>query len=298
MRLTSPNEIKALMERHGLRFSKGLGQNLLIEPSVPRRIAEAGCEGGGEGLAVLEVGPGVGCLTSELAQRAERVLAVELDRGLLPVLAETLAGCPNAEVVQGDALKTDLAALLREKCPGMRYRVCANLPYNVTTPLLAKFIDAGIFEQITVMIQREVALRLTAAPGTPDYGAFSLYLNWHCEAERLFDVPPECFMPRPKVTSSVVRLRLRAEKPCPVRDEALEKQLSFVGWVEAGEVYRLCAERDISVSTIRRARVALGLKTLYIGNQPNRKNYWYQPELEEASVVADITNQNQQIQLA
>ncbi len=221
MRLTSPNEIKALMERHGLRFSKGLGQNFLIEPSVPRRIAEAGCEGGEEGLAVLEVGPGVGCLTSELAQRAERVLAVELDRGLLPVLAETLAGCPNAEVVQGDALKTDLAALLREKCPGMRYRVCANLPYNVTTPLLAKFIDAGIFEQITVMIQREVALRLTAAPGTPDYGAFSLYLNWHCEAERLFDVPPECFMPRPKVTSSVVRLRLRAEKPCPVRDEAL-----------------------------------------------------------------------------
>ena len=124
-------------------------------------------------------------------------------------------------MVQGDALKTDLAALLREKCPGMRYRVCANLPYNVTTPLLAKFIEAGIFEQITVMIQREVALRLTAAPGTPDYGAFSLYLNWHCEAERLFDVPPECFMPRPKVTSSVVRLRPRAEKPCPVRDEAL-----------------------------------------------------------------------------
>ena len=103
MRLTSPNEIKALMERHGLRFSKGLGQNFLIEPSVPRRIAEAGCEGGEEGVAVLEVGPGVGCLTSELAQRAERVLAVELDRGLLPVLAETLAGCPNAEVVQGAA---------------------------------------------------------------------------------------------------------------------------------------------------------------------------------------------------
>ena len=219
MRLTSPNEIKALMERHGLRFSKGLGQNFLIEPSVPRRIAEAGCEGGEEGVAVLEVGPGVGCLTSELAQRAERVLAVELDRGLLPVLAETLAGCPNAEVVQGDALKTDLAALLREKCPGMRYRVCANLPYNVTTPLLAKFIDAGIFEQITVMIQREVALRLAAAPGTADYGAFSVYLGWHCEAERLFDVPPECFMPRPKVGSAVIRLDRFEKPPVEVKDE-------------------------------------------------------------------------------
>lgn len=221
MRLTSPNEIRALMERHGVHFSKALGQNFLIEPSVPRRIAEAGCEGGGEDIAVLEIGPGVGCLTVELAERAGRVVAVELDRLLLPVLAETLADCPNAEVVPGDALRLDLPSLMREKCPGMRYRVCANLPYNVTTPLLAKFIDAGVFEAVTVMIQREVALRLTAAPGTPEYGAFTVYLDWHCETERLFDVPPECFMPRPKVTSSVVRLRPRPEKPCPVRDEAL-----------------------------------------------------------------------------
>lgn len=222
MRLTSPNEIKSLMERHGVRFSKGLGQNFLIEPSVPRRIAEAGCEGGNrEDLAVLEIGPGVGCLTSELAQRAGRVVAVELDRLLLPLLDETLEEYPNAEVVPGDALKLDLAALMRERCPGMRYRVCANLPYNVTTPLLAKFVEAGIFERITVMIQREVALRLAAAPGTADYGAFTVFLDWHCETERLFDVPPECFMPRPKVTSSVVRLRPRAEKLCPVQDEAL-----------------------------------------------------------------------------
>ncbi len=221
MRLTSPNDIRALMERHGVHFSKALGQNFLIEPSVPRRIAEAGCEGSPEGLAVLEIGPGIGCLTVELAERAEHVAAVELDRMLLPVLAETLADRPNAEVVPGDALKLDLAALMREKFPGARCRVCANLPYNVTTPLLAKFIDAGIFERITVMIQREVALRLTAAPGTADYGAFTVYLTWHCEAERLFDVPPECFMPRPKVTSSVVRLTPRTVPLCPVRDEAL-----------------------------------------------------------------------------
>lgn len=103
----------------------------------------------------------------------------------------------------------------------MRYRVCANLPYNVTTPLLAKFIEAGIFERITVMIQREVALRLAAPPGTADYGAFTVFLGWHCEVERLFDVPPECFMPRPKVTSSVVRLTPRPEPPCAVKDEAL-----------------------------------------------------------------------------
>lgn len=221
MRLTSPNDIRALMERHGVHFSKALGQNFLIEPSVPRRIAEAGCEGSPEGLAVLEIGPGVGCLTVELAERAKHVAAVELDKMLLPVLAETLADHPNTEVVPGDALKLDLAALMRERFPGARYRVCANLPYNVTTPLLAKFIDAGIFERITVMIQREVALRLAAAPGTADYGAFTVYLAWHCEVERLFDVPPECFMPRPKVTSSVVRLTPRRTPPCPVRDEAL-----------------------------------------------------------------------------
>ena len=239
MRLTSPNEIRALMERHGVRFSKGLGQNFLIEPSVPRRIAEAGCEGGDSaGLAVLEVGPGVGCLTAELARRAGRVEAVELDKLLLPLLAETLAEHPNAEVVPGDALKSDLAALMRERCPGMRYRVCANLPYNVTTPLLAKFIEAGIFERITVMIQREVALRLAAPPGTADYGAFTVFLGWHCEVERLFDVPPECFMPRPKVTSSVVRLTPRPEPPCAVKDEALMFRLVKAAFAQRRKTLR------------------------------------------------------------
>ena len=219
MRLTSPAELKALLERHGFRFSKALGQNFLIEPSVPRRIAEA--SGADENTLALEVGPGVGCLTSELARRAKKVVAIELDSALRGVLAETLGGLENVEIVWGDAAKLDLAALVRERAGALRPVVCANLPYSVTTPLLAAFIEAGCFERMTVMIQREVAQRLAAAPGTKDYGAFTVFVTWHCEVKRLFDVPPECFMPRPRVTSSVVTLTPRAEPPCAVRDEAL-----------------------------------------------------------------------------
>ena len=141
MRLTSPAELKALLERHGFRFSKALGQNFLIEPSVPRRIAEA--SGADESTLALEVGPGVGCLTSELARRAKKVVAIELDGSLRGVLAETLGGLENVEIVWGDAAKLDLAALVRERAGALRPVVCANLPYSVTTPLLAAFIEAG-----------------------------------------------------------------------------------------------------------------------------------------------------------
>ena len=219
MNLTSPNEIKALLERHGFRFSKALGQNFLIEPSVPRRIAEVS---GADGTTLaLEVGPGVGCLTSELARRAGKVVAIELDNALRGVLAESLGGHDNVEVVWGDAAKLDLAEIVRARAGGLRPIVCANLPYSVTTPLLAAFIEAGCFERITVMIQREVAQRLAAEPGSKDYGAFTVFVNWHCEVKKLFDVPPECFMPRPKVTSSVVALTPRLEKSCELRDETL-----------------------------------------------------------------------------
>lgn len=219
MNLTSPSEIKALLERHGFHFSKALGQNFLIEPGVPSRIAEA--SGADENTFALEVGPGVGCLTRELALRAGKVVAIELDNSLRGILSETLGEFSNVEVLWGDAAKLDLASIVRERAGNLRPIVCANLPYSVTTPLLAAFIDAGCFRRITVMIQREVALRLAAAPGSKDYGAFTVFVNWHCEAERLFDVPPECFMPRPKVTSSVISLTPRAKPPCAVEDEAL-----------------------------------------------------------------------------
>ena len=210
MDLCNINQIKALLARHGFRFSKSMGQNFLVADWVPQDIAAV--SGAGAGTGVLEVGPGIGPLTRQLAGRADRVVSVELDRSLLPILAETLANCPNAEVVPGDILKTDIPALAREKFQGLTPIACANLPYNITTPAITALIEVGCFASITVMIQREVAKRICAAPGTADYGAFSVYCQYHTAPELLFEVPPDCFIPAPKVTSAVVRM---VPRPAP-----------------------------------------------------------------------------------
>lgn len=219
MELTDIDQIKALLGRYGFRFSKALGQNFLTAAWVPEEIADSALLD--ESTGVLEVGPGIGCLTRELSRRAGKVLSVELDQALKPILAETLADCENVALLYGDVLRQDLSALAEEYFPGMRRAVCANLPYNVTSPLLTAFIEAECFDTITVMIQREVARRICAAPGSGDYGAFGIFVQWHMETELLFDVPPSCFIPQPKVTSSVIRLRRRSEHPAEVRDEAL-----------------------------------------------------------------------------
>jgi 16S rRNA (adenine1518-N6/adenine1519-N6)-dimethyltransferase len=210
MNLCDIDQIKALLARHGFRFSKSMGQNFLIQDWVPRDIAAA--SGAAPGVGVLEVGPGIGPLTRELAGLADRVVSVELDRALLPILAETLGDCPNAEVVSGDILKTDISALVGEKFQCVRAVACANLPYNITTPAITALIEAGCFDSITVMIQREVAKRVCAAPGTADYGAFSVFCQYHTAPEYLFEVPPDCFLPAPKVTSAVVRM---VPRPAP-----------------------------------------------------------------------------------
>ncbi len=219
MNLTDIREIQALLERHKFRFSKSMGQNFLTASWVPEDIAASAMLD--ENTGVLEVGPGIGCLTNELSQRAGKVLSVELDKSLRPVLGETLAHCDNVEIVFSDVLKLNIPQLVEEKMPGMKYAVCANLPYNVTSPLLTAFIEAGCFEHITVMIQREVAKRICAAPNTADYGAFGIFVQWHMDTELLFDVPPSCFIPQPKVTSSVIRLTRREKHPAEVEDEKL-----------------------------------------------------------------------------
>ena len=217
MDLCDIREIKSLLARHGFHFSKSMGQNFLIQSWVPRDIAAA--SGAGPGVGVLEIGPGIGPLTDRLAGLADRVAAVELDRSLLPVLAETMAGHDNVEIVPGDILKLDVPALVGEKLAGLTPIVCANLPYNITTPVLTALLEARCFASITVMIQREVARRICAAPGTPDYGAFSVYCQVHAGTELLFDVPPDCFLPAPKVTSSVLRLTPRP-LPAEIEDAA------------------------------------------------------------------------------
>lgn len=217
--IRGPEDIRRLLARHGFRFSKSMGQNFLIDPEIPERIA-ASC--GADGYSgVLEVGPGIGALTARLASRAAKVVAVELDRRLLPLLEETLEAYENVEIVQGDILDTDIPALVGERFAGLNAIACANLPYNITTPALTALIEAGVFSDITVMVQREVARRLCAAAGSPDYGAFTVYVNYHTVPELLFDVYPESFMPQPKVVSSVVRLKTRKEPPVETDEKAL-----------------------------------------------------------------------------
>ena len=218
MDLCNPKEIKALLGRHGFRFSKQMGQNFLIQSWVPRQTAEA--SGAGPGVGVLEIGPGIGPLTEQLAVLGAKVVTVELDGTLLPILAETLAGRDNVEIVPGDILKLDLPALCREKFPGMPVVACANLPYNITTPILTALLQSGCFQQVTVMIQREVAQRICAQPGTAAYGAFTLLCQYYADREILYDVPPSCFLPAPKVVSSVLRMTVRGQPPVPVADEA------------------------------------------------------------------------------
>ena len=219
MDLCDIREIKALLGRHGFHFSKSMGQNFLIADWVPRDIA--GAAGLDEGCAVLEIGPGIGPLTRQLALRAGRVAAVELDSALLPILSETLADCPNVEVIPGDVMKLDLNALLSDRFEGLTVKACANLPYNITTPVITKLLEAGCFQSATVMIQREVARRICAAPGDSDCGAFSLFCQYHARCELLFEVPPDCFLPAPKVTSAVVRLTPHAAPPVDVDRDAL-----------------------------------------------------------------------------
>lgn len=217
MNLCNEAEIKALLARHGFSFSKALGQNFLINPAIPARIA-AEC-GADRQSAVLEIGPGIGCLTKELSAVAGFVVAVELDRRLPALLKESLAGLDNIELVTGDILKLDLAALTGERFAGLRPMVCANLPYNITSPVLTLLAESKRFDRVTVMLQREVARRIAARAGTPDYGAFSVFMGWHYETEILFDVPPESFLPRPRVWSSVIALDKRTRPPADVPDE-------------------------------------------------------------------------------
>jgi len=211
------NDVKKLLAAHGIKTSKSMGQNFLIDANIPEKIVKL--SGIDKSCGVLEVGPGLGALTFELNRAAGHVTAVELDARLIPVLQATFAEQPNVSIVQGDILKLDIKKLIDDTMPGLNHHVCANLPYNITTPAIAAFIESAAFTSITVMVQKEVALRICAKPGSPDYGAFSVYTNYHAVPEILFDVSPESFTPRPKVVSSVIRMNKRAERLLDTEDE-------------------------------------------------------------------------------
>ena len=219
MDLCNRNDIQALLQRHGFHFSKAMGQNFLIQGWVPRDIAAA--SGADQHTGVLEIGPGIGALSRELAQRAGKVVSVELDRRLYPVLEETMADFPNFTLIRGDVMQQELPALVREHFGGLRPILCANLPYNITTPLLTRVVESRCFQSLTVLIQKEVAQRICAAPGTADYGAFTLLMQYYTAPELLFEVPNTCFLPAPKVTSAVIHCPVRQQPPVEVGSEAM-----------------------------------------------------------------------------
>ncbi len=220
MELTNIGVIKSLFEKHGFSFTKSLGQNFLINPAVCPKIAEMG--GAAEGVCALEIGTGVGVLTKELAKRCDKVIAVEIDDSLKPILEETLADYDNVEIVFADVMETDLAALLAEKAPGMQTVVCANLPYYITSPVIMRVLESRIaVSSMTVMVQKEAADRICAAPGTRDCGAISCAVSYYSDPKLLFKVGRGSFMPSPNVDSAVIRLDIKQTSDRPQEWERL-----------------------------------------------------------------------------
>lgn len=217
--VTNVSVMKGLLEEFGFHFSKSKGQNFLTQRWVPRRIVEASEID--ENCGVVEIGPGFGPLTQELCLRAGRVVALEVDTTLRPVLQRTVGEFDNLEIIFTDALKADLSALVAEKFGDLRPAACANLPYYITSPVLTKLLESQCFSSVTVMVQKEVAQRICARPGSGDYSAFTILCQYYAQPELLFDVPPDCFMPRPKVTSAVVRLKTRTAPPAEILDPAV-----------------------------------------------------------------------------
>lgn len=211
--------MKPLLAMHGFHFSKAKGQNFLISSWVPQQIAED--SGVDEVTGVLEIGPGVGPLTQQLCLRAGKVCAVELDTRLEPILQQTVGEFENLEIIWGDVLKLDVPALVKEKFAGLRPVACANLPYYITSPILTALLESECFADVTVMVQKEVAQRIAAKPGTADYSAFTVFCQYYAQPELLFEVPAGCFLPQPKVTSAVITLHCRKERPWNVADQAL-----------------------------------------------------------------------------
>lgn len=218
MNLTDLATVKDLCARHGFQLSKGFGQNFIVNPGVcPKMVESAGID---RTWGVVEIGPGIGVLTKELALRAGKVVAIEVDDRLPPLLDETLAGLDNVRVVMGDVLKTNLAALIQQEFAGMPVAVCANLPYYITSPIVMKLLEERLpIRHITVMVQKEAAQRLCAAPGTRDAGAVSYAVHYYAAPKMLFTVQPGSFFPPPKVTSAVIRLELHQTPPVAPADE-------------------------------------------------------------------------------
>ncbi|MBQ9014846.1 MAG: 16S rRNA (adenine(1518)-N(6)/adenine(1519)-N(6))-dimethyltransferase RsmA [Firmicutes bacterium] len=265
MNLYSPKTIRQLKDKYGFRFAKGLGQNFLTDPSVPEAMVRG--SGIGPQDLVIEIGPGIGVLTAAAAEAAGRVVAIEVDGRLLPILGETLQEYENIEVICADVLKTDLAQLIDEQIRtyGLTgaVRVIGNLPYYITTPIIMKLLEEELpIDSITVMMQKEVADRIEAGPGSREYGAISLAVQYYCRVSRIISVPKEVFLPRPKVDSAVLLLELREEKAVRVKDEARLFTCIRAGFGQRRKtlVNSLSGAGNLPKETVREVLAAAGIE--------------------------------------
>lgn len=263
-RLYSPSYIREIVDRYEFEFSKSLGQNFLIDGNILKNISKAG-EITKEDL-ILEIGPGIGTLTEELALNAKKVVAVELDKNLLPILDETLKAYDNIEIVHGDILKIDLKELIDNKLEGGPIKVVANLPYYITTPIIGKLLEENLnIHSIIVMVQKEVAGRIVAGPNNKEYGALSLFINFYSHPEIILRVPKTVFMPQPRVDSAVVKLTIKDELPDVDRDlffkvvkSAFSKRRkTLLNSLSSGE---LGLEKEIIKNVLKEANIPLNMR--------------------------------------
>ena len=218
--LGSAKSTANIINKYGFSFQKRFGQNFLIDEHVLDKIVDAALVGKEDG--VIEIGPGIGTMTQRLCEASSKVVAIEIDKELIPILSETMSGYDNVKIINADVMKTDLDKLIREEFSGMSVKVVANLPYYITTPIVMSLLENHLpVESITIMVQKEVAQRMQAGPGTKDYGALSLAVQYYADTYIAANVPPNCFMPRPKVGSGVIRLTVRKEAKVEVADEKL-----------------------------------------------------------------------------
>lgn len=250
MPLIDPKETIAVLKKYNFIFNKRFGQNFLIDEHVLRKILKAAELTKDD--AVLEIGPGIGTMTQALSREAGRVFAVEIDETLIPILEDTLSGCDNVTIINEDALKLDIAGLAARECPGKKLKVVANLPYYVTTPIIMRLLEEHLpVESITVMVQKEVAYRMQAGPGTKDYGALSLAVQYYAEPYLAANVPMNCFMPRPNVDSAVIRLRVLPEPSVQVRDPEMLFRLIRAAFSQRRKTLSNCLRNSTELSFSR-----------------------------------------------
>ena len=259
MRLTDISHARDVMRRHNINPQKRYGQNFLTNPHVVDEIADA-CAF--DDCGIIEIGPGIGTLTESLCERYKKVVAIEIDRALLPVLDETLGGFDNVEVVEGDAMNIDFNEIIKDHFGNMRVCVCANLPYYITSPIIMKLLEYGsLFESITVMIQKEVADRLCAAAGSADYGEITLAVNCRATVEKILNVSPGNFLPPPKVSSTVIKMTMLKEPPVKCGDPEKMFRIIKLAFGQRRKTLSNALSSEYAKDDIEQALASLGLKT-------------------------------------